>query len=398
MKRLNGENEEQYIWRIGQAKDCGDIDLNWDEIADLINKEFRNEDIEYSSSTYRKAYQQAKRFFQAGVFQGFSSKDYLNELDTKLIELKKQEIKTRDERTEYNRKLREVARKETYIEQIIRIIKEHKNRPLEYNKSKRDYFILNSNNDLVVSFSDVHTGVEIDNFCNTFDEYFLKTRIKKYLDKILEVQIKHNSENIYVILSELLSGIIHLTLRIENNQNLIEQFLTIIDYLSEFLSELSYRFKTVNVYMCQGNHSRISPNKTESINGENMDVLAIPFLEAKLQNFNNIKFGENDVVNDIAMFSVRGNTIMSSHGDKDEPKSVVQKFTMMFDIKPNLVYLFHRHRNALSTVYDTKVIESGCMSGSDQHCIDNRMCNKPEQTISVITEEGLDCIYDVKLD
>ena len=80
----------------------------------------------------------------------------------------------------------------------------------------------------------------------------------------------------------MVSGIIHNELRIENNQNLIDQFLTVTGYISEFLAELSYKFNTVNVYVCPGNHSRISPKKEDSLKGENIDHLAIPFLLKQL--------------------------------------------------------------------------------------------------------------------
>lgn len=65
---LKTENEEQYIWRIGQAKDAGEIDLSWEQIADLINKELY-EDRPLSEAAFRKPYQSAKRFYEAGVFQ-----------------------------------------------------------------------------------------------------------------------------------------------------------------------------------------------------------------------------------------------------------------------------------------------------------------------------------------
>lgn len=41
LERLKDENEERFLWRIGQAKDNGTLDLSWAEIADVINKEFR---------------------------------------------------------------------------------------------------------------------------------------------------------------------------------------------------------------------------------------------------------------------------------------------------------------------------------------------------------------------
>ena len=64
-KRLPTENEYQYIWRIGQAKDSGLLGMDWNDIADLINKEFRNDESEYrTEAAYRKSYQQAKKFLK----------------------------------------------------------------------------------------------------------------------------------------------------------------------------------------------------------------------------------------------------------------------------------------------------------------------------------------------
>lgn len=390
------ENLEHFIWRLGQAKDSGILDMSWDDIADVINKEIGNEDMPFSSSAFRKPYQQAKRFYDAGVFGEMSDGEYLKELQSQKQELEKQKVKVRDERNELKRVIREEARKESFKDQVLRSIAESDCHPLLYNEMKKFDGVLKSDNDLIISMTDLHTGIEIDNYFNKFNEDILRERMNNYLDKIFEVQLRHGSENAHVILSELVSGIIHTELRIENNQNLIDQFLTAANYISQFLSELSYRFEEVNVYMCPGNHSRISPKKEDSLKGENIDHLAIPFLEAKLQNFENINFHNNNIEESIAMFSVRGNVVMASHGDKDSPGNVVQKFTLMFGMRPALVYLGHRHTNAMTTVYDTKVIQSGCMSGSDNYCMDKRLKNKPEQTISVVTENGLECLYDMK--
>lgn len=398
LRKEESENTEQFIWRLGQAKDSGVLDMNWSDIADVINKEIGNEDMPFQESAFRKPYQQAKRFYDAGVFNVFDGDEYIEELRLQRQELAKEKVKVRDERNELNRRIREEARKECYKDQVLRSIAEYEHSPLLYDENKKFNGVLKTDNDLIISLTDLHTGIEIDNYFNKFNDNVLRNRLNQYLDKIFEVQLRHCSENAYVILSELVSGIIHNELRIENNQNLIEQFLTATDYISQFLAELSYRFSDVNVYMCVGNHSRISPKKEDSLKGENIDHLAIPFLRAKLQNFDNINFFDNDMEESIAVFTVRNQMVMASHGDKDSPSNVVQKFTMMFGAKPNLVYLGHRHTNEMSTVYDTKVIQSGCMSGSDNYCMDKRLRNKPEQTISVITDKGLDCIYDVKFD
>lgn len=70
----------------------------------------------------------------------------------------------------------------------------------------------------------------------------------------------------------------------------------------------------------------------------------------------------------------------------------------MFGIKPDIVLLGHRYLNGLTTVYDTKVIESGCVSGVDAYAVSIRKVNKPEQTVSVIGDDGLICLYDIQLD
>lgn len=373
--------------------------LNNVEIGKLCNEAFG---VEWDESAHRKKTQNyLKGYNDAKAELGNADQQLQNMIDEnkKLIqELAKQEVKTRDERNELKRVIREEARKESYKEQILRSISEFQCNPLEYDLNKQFTGVLKTGNDLIISCTDIHAGIEIDNYFNRFNENVLRDRFNQYLDKIFEVQLRHGSENAFIILSELVSGIIHNELRIENNQNLIEQFLTVTDYISQFLSELSYHFNNVNVYICPGNHSRISPKKEDSLKGENIDHLAIPFLEAKLQNFKNITFNRNTIEESIAMFNVRNNVVMASHGDKDSPSNVVQKFTLLFGIRPSLVYLGHRHTNGLTTVYNTKIVESGTMAGTDNYALDLRLHSKPSQTISVITENGLDCLYDVKFD
>lgn len=68
LHKLENENEEQFIWRLGQAKDSGELDMSWDDLADIINRELGNDDKPFSEAAFRKPYQQAKRFYEAGCF------------------------------------------------------------------------------------------------------------------------------------------------------------------------------------------------------------------------------------------------------------------------------------------------------------------------------------------
>ena len=77
-------------------------------------------------------------------------------------------------------------------------------------------------------------------------------------------------------------------------------------------------------------------------------------------------------------------------------KQLCRNYRLLTQIRPDILYMGHRHVNAMSTVYNVKILQSGCISGTDNYCLDNRLQNKPEQLISVITDNGLDCVYDVK--
>lgn len=251
--------------------------------------------------------------------------------------------------------------------------------------------------DILMPITDIHTGIEIDNFHNRFNEDILKERIVQYRARVLEIAKRHNAENLHVVISEILSGLIHYTLRLQNNMDMMEQFKYISELLAAMLHSMSPFFKYIYVYTAPGNHSRVSPKKEESLDGENMDVLLPFYLKARLQNTHNITIVENPLDAEIPMFHVRGLTVMAAHGHKDEPATVVQNFTMWFNRRPDIVLLGHRHTNGYQTVYDSKVIQSGCISGADDYIMNKRKATKPEQAVSVIDDNGLLCVYDIQL-
>ncbi len=394
LRPLTDENEECYIWRVGQLKDSGTIELSWSEVADAVNESFRSDESEYrTESAYRKIYQQAKRLLEAGVFQQYDDNGYIDKLCETKQELAKEKQKVADERRELTRKLREQSRKEAFIDTIRGLFKEIQ--PMELKVSDKE--IAPSDNDLLVHLTDIHCGIEVDNAFNKFDDKILKKRLEKYTEKIIDIKRQHNSEKCYIVIGEILSGLIHPTLRIESNENVIEQFIVVSGLIASMLSQLSLVFKIVHVYVTPGNHSRVVAEKEFSLHGENFDHLLGYYLRARLQNYDNIIMNDNLDDVDIARFKVRGKKVYGAHGDKDTPANVVQNFTMMFGEKPDIVLLGHRHTNGLTTVFDTKVIQSGCVSGADNYCIDHRLRNLPEQTVSVIDSSGLRCIYDVRL-
>ena len=390
-----GESEMKYIYRLGNAKVEGLLDMTWSEIADIINKEFRDGPSDYyDESVYRKRFALMRKTMDEFADEPFN--EDVDELVELRREIEKEKVKLRDERNEYRRLLREQARKESYIEQFTNsIVDAAQKTSLEYSGDRS--VVANGDCDLLIPLFDLHSGIDVKNYWNEYNTDVLRKRLKHYLDRIIEIAKRHNTRDAYVVCSELLSGLIHPVLRIENNQDLIDQFLTVTDYICEFLAILSQYFKCVNVYVAPGNHSRITPKKDESLDHENMDNLLIPFLQAKLQNYKNVICHKNDIEQSIAIFPVRNINVFAIHGDKDSFNGVADNMRRMFGVKPNIILTGHRHTNALKTDYDIKVVQSGCLSGNDQYCVEKRLSNRPEQAVCVISEiEGLDCIYDIK--
>lgn len=392
--RLENENYHSYIWRMDELVQSGKYQ-NWKEITPMVNKElFGDDESQYrDESAYRKAVKYARDFYEAGVF-GQSEDEYFKKLQIEKRELQKAKQQLSDERVEFNRQIRQEARKESYVDMVKRIIcedTEPMNVPVHYT-------LFNSETDLLCHLTDIHTGIEINNWKNVFNEDVLRQRIEKYTSDILDIRGLHQSQNCYLVIGEILSGLIHSNLRLQNNMDLMEQFKYVSELISAMLVRLASNFNHIYVYTTPGNHSRISPKKEDALDGENMDVLLPFYLKARLQNIENVSICDNTIEPEIAMFNIRGNNVFSAHGHKDSPTNVVQNFTMMFGVKPDIVLLGHRHTNGLTTVYDTKVIESGSVSGADAYAVSIRKVSKPEQTVSVIGNKGLICLYDIQLD
>ena len=366
-----------------------DDTVEWQDVAD-----FRSEyvgDLEHRD-TVRKGSKLLYEYIDAGWVN--EPTENITSDSSELIAMRKERIKLSDARVDYNRLIRQEARKESYADMVKNIICQN----VEPINIPVHYTLFNSSTDLLCHLTDIHTGIEIHNWKNDFDEEILKHRIEKFTSDILDIRGQHNSENCYLVIGEILSGLIHSNLRLQNNMDLMEQFKYISELISAMLIRMANHFNHIYVYVTPGNHSRISPKKEEALDGENMDVLLPFYLKARLQNIENISICDNNIEPEIAMFNIRGNNVFAAHGHKDNPSSVVQNFTMLFGIKPDIVLLGHRHTNGLTTVYDTKVIESGCVSGADQFAMSIRKANRPEQTVSVIGEDGLICLYDIKLD
>ena len=398
LERKEGETEIQYLWRIGKMVDAGKIG-SWKDITPTLNKQLREDDEYYDESAYRKKYQAAKKFYDE-IFSQQGDEDFKKEQEEILREMKKEKIKLRDERTESNRGIRIEARVEDkldYFEKIIANQGKIDYKPLK--PAERELIKTKSDNDLVIMLSDLHIG---QTFASAWGRYNLegaKDRMNQYLNKIIEIKDRHNSENCFVTLQgDMISNSIHKTIAITNRENVIEQVISASEIITAFLAELSKIFNNVTVVSVVGNHSRID-KKEDALKDERLDTLIEWYAKSKLENFENIEFIE-PYDNTFNCFVVRNKHYFVVHGDYDKfDMAGVAKLSMMAGYFPYCILFGHRHFPATTEINGIKLVQSGSFPGAgDDHTIELRLSGKPSQTVLVCNEDGIECNYTVELD
>ena len=395
IKPLEGQSELSFLWQIGQAKDGGTYDGTWDDIAYLMNFYYRNDESEYrTSSAYRKPYEQAKKFYESGVFNKFSEDEYLNKLNATKREAEREKVKLRDERRAWNKQNYADARAEDILDKLsdslVSIGK------IEFANHQVNNFT--SDNDMIVLLSDLHIGAAFDNQFGKFNSDIAYDRMSELLDRTIELQKIHNSENCYVLsLGDQISGIIHKTIQVTNRENIVEQVKLATEFIANFCYELTKHFNNVNFISVSGNHSRLTSNKENAIHDDRLDDLISWAVALSLYNVDNFHVVDNNVDTSIAIFDIRGKSYVATHGDYDGfNKGDVQRLVSMIRQFPEAWFTGHMHTIAIDEVNEIKMIRGGSIAGSgDDYTIEKRLSGKPSQLICVVNEKGIMAYYPI---
>lgn len=394
-KKLN-ESEEQFLWRIGQAKDNGLTDLSWDEIADIVNRQFREDESEYrTAAAYRKPYQQAKRFYESGVFN-VGEDARVTEMQETLHEIRKEKQRLSDERTAINRIARSDGRFEENLEILAKMIRENGRTTFP----EIHYAIEQSENDLFIGLSDLHLGSDTKNNFGCYNSEVAEARLTEYLRRIIEIQKVHKAQDAYVgLMGDMINGEIHITTQLENRENVTEQVQKAAELISAFIYELSKHFRNVYVNSVAGNHSRTGL-KDQVLRGNRLDNLIPWYMKAKLEHLSNVHFcDELNHDTTIGCFGIRGHRYLIVHGDYDSfGESGVSKLVMMLGYKPTAIMYGHMHRCSYDDISGVKIIRSGSFNGvSDDYLVSRRITGKPQQMVCVLNDTGVFSCYPVEL-
>ena len=398
-----GENESllNYFNRI--TRDRKELDLSYEQWQELLIGENK-----YSSENCRKAYYIISPLLEIlsedeknRIVEGIESKEELERLikanKEALLENEKMKIQYQDQRREYRKYVRESGRFDHLVSELTKSVKVlNKEKPL-FNTHKQKIRIL-ENNEAVLMTSDWHIGA---NFKNYFAEYSIdiaKKRIKELTEKTVEYCLANNVSTLHVeLLGDSLDGSIHTSARIESEEDVISELMIYCEVLSEMINELSIFIPYIKVHSVIGNHTRITPNKKESITKENFERLVPFYLKARLTAIDNIEITNSSIDDTIDVYEVKGQTIFCVHGDLDSPQNAVSKLSAMLKIFPDEVHMGHYHKHFEMDNYDMETVVNGSLKGCDNYAKEKRLSGSPMQKLMIYNEEGKLCTYKIKL-
>lgn len=400
LQKLPTENESQYIWRVGQAKDSGLIDSTWEEITPVLNIQCGiSEEDSRGSSAWRKRYRVMQQAWDDVFSQKFFVDEHATSIKEQTDELYKAKRQLFDQRREYNKILVSDARADHLTEKLIEAAN------LVPLKDYSNIFTFKNNiaeEEAVLCLSDWHYGQVTDNIWNSYNTEICKERVITLFDKVANALQEHSAHTLHIVLlGDFVNGSIHVGSRVAAEENTCEQLMHVSEILANFINALSIYVNEVKVYSTYGNHARTIQNKNDSIHADNMERVIPWWLRQRLQMNKKVDIIDSDFY-EFIYFNVCGHNVVCTHGDLDKFKDIGVTINSLFSKKygKTIDYTFSGDKHHLES-FEQFGVEStlvGSLCGTDEYANNKRLYSYPMQTLCIFTpEDGKLCSYNIKL-
>ena len=353
---------------------------NWTELNELLDNPFTN------GEQYRLwiKNQQKKKGTLKTLDEG---------INLERLQLQQERIKIRDERLQLNAYIRDLGRRDTVCEIASdcanTIAKKH---PFVFNIAKKKDETGETVGVLLIG--DWHYGEECDDFNSLYNPQVAAERVQKLTEQTIEKAEKNKVNTLYVLnLSDLISGAIHLRLRLETRENTMDQVMHVAELLSQMLYTLSQHFN-IKYYSCLDNHSRLEPNKADSLPAESFVRIIDWYLKTRFKGAKNIEILENTLNEEIGTFEVYNYKYAFVHGHNDKPNKVASNLTLMTKQYYDVICLAHYHHFNADEQNETVVVSNGSLMGNNNYANSLRLSSKATQVFFTITPESpIEAIY-----
>ena len=401
LKKLPDENEDQYIWKVGQAKDAGLIDATWEELTPRLNTELGIEETEWrGSSAFRKAYRWMQRaydnVFRQNGFIGVQG----DELDVKKRELEKEKIKLQTEKLEYNRWLREEARDELICEKICNEIRANSSlitpKPIVVDKASRS---------AVLAFGDEHYAAEFTicglygEIINSYSPEIFEQRMWDLFYQVVDIIQKEELTTLYVFaLGDFTDGILRCSQLMKLRYGVVEGTVKYANFIANWLNELT-KYVNVKYQMVYGNHSelRMLGQPKGTFKEENTGMFVREMIKAYLENNPNFEM----IINPTGLIfdNIEGLNLLGIHGEVKNMESAIKDFSNTYNTNIQILLGGHMHHYKAETVGVNKdVINVPSIIGIDDYSMSLNKTSNPGAVLFCIEEnKGVTLEYKIKL-
>lgn len=314
-----------------------------------------------------------------------STEEVGDELEVQIRDLYKQQIKTRDSLNAYRRILREEARLEDFKSLMKELVVDISKLPVvSYTGSGNNY------TEAVLLLSDLHIGVEINNYYNKYNLNIARKRVQKLVQDTIKYCTNNRVQRLNVLgLGDYCQGHIHTSARLEQQMDVVEQIMLASEIIADALNQLQAAAPDVRYYSVTDNHSRMTPSIKESIEAENYGKLITFYLKERLKN-TSIIFEDNVLDQEIGLIQLQnGKTGVFAHGHHDNITTIFQNMTAYTGIVVDYAFVGHYHCEKLKTFNSFKVYVNGSIVGVDQFAFSKRLFGKPSQTLLIFDDDNV---------
>jgi hypothetical protein len=387
IKRESSETIDDFLLRLGDK--LSTYDLTWTQAAKLLNDEC---DDEYSESRWRKRYNSYVEL-KPIILAKYANNEVVQEVRDATVEMQKEKVRFQDQKREYTNVVKQQARFEHLKDEIARSVQELAEvKPLVFREFK---FEFSEKTKGIALWSDFHVGSDVKNSINTYNIEVFKQRFTKLIQKTIQHAKFHGiTELIVSNLGDAISGLIHVSTRVQSSEDVIKQTQIAAETMAEGLAELSGHFEKIKFINIIGNHSRLLSNKTESIFRENMEYIIPWFLESRLKDFSNIEIVTDE--DGIYVEDIEGEKFAFVHGDLDSVNTAAKNLPQILGFVPKTIFSGHIHHNFEKEFGRTEAVVNGTLMGCDDYAISKRYFATPMQKFIVLDGNEIECTYKIK--
>lgn len=394
LKRLDGEAQEQYFFRVCSMKES--LGFTWPQMAEIFNAEFG---CNKGDTAYRKEWAAFNKIFNANADKLVGDNVYSNEIQEQIDELYKVKKQLADQRREYNKVLTSDARAEHLAERLVEAANIV---PLENYSNIFSFKNSNSKEEAVLALSDWHYGQISDNIWNEYNPEICLRRVSALFDKAVSVLQEHSARTLHIVLlGDFVSGAIHTGVRVASEEDICDQLMHVSEILANFINVISRCVDKVNVYSTYGNHARTIQNKNDSIHSDNMERVIPWWIKQRLKDNDRVNIIDSEYYEFIYL-NICGYNVVCTHGDLDRFKDFGVVVNSLFSKKygKTIDYTFSGDKHHLES-FEQFGIESalvGSLCGTDEFANNKRLYSNPMQTLCIFNQDdGKLCTYNIKL-